>query len=178
MTYNVFSGTLNPTHSLLTVKCVYLSKTLTITSVAHLQDTKTTLSKHRNSTYSFKKANRHNLVLTSPPPCVFPLLRALFSRAPHVLAPALSASLALDVVSVSPCRSGASCGQNQPVNASFIFMVALCNRADHYIFALWFLSSFFFSSAVRYWMFTILLHMAWPYCEFRMQVRNVLHADC
>jgi len=24
------------------------------------------------------------------------------------------------------------------------FMVALCNRADHYIFALWFLSFFFF----------------------------------
>jgi len=24
-----------------------------------------------------------------------------------------------------------------------IIMVALCNRADHYIFALWFLSSFF-----------------------------------
>jgi len=30
-----------------------------------------------------------------------------------------------------------------------VFMVALCNRADHYIFALWFLSfylSFFYSS--------------------------------
>jgi len=27
-----------------------------------------------------------------------------------------------------------------------LFMVALCSRADHYIFALWFLSSFFFSS--------------------------------
>ena len=27
-----------------------------------------------------------------------------------------------------------------------IFMVALCNRADHYIFALWFLLSIFFSS--------------------------------
>jgi len=25
-------------------------------------------------------------------------------------------------------------------------MVALCNKADHYIFALWFLSSFFLSS--------------------------------
>jgi len=25
-----------------------------------------------------------------------------------------------------------------------LFMVALCNRADHYIFALWFLSIFFF----------------------------------
>jgi len=26
-------------------------------------------------------------------------------------------------------------------------MVALCNRADHYIFALWFLLSFFFFSS-------------------------------
>jgi len=28
-----------------------------------------------------------------------------------------------------------------------VFMVALCNRADHYIFALWFLSFFFFFSS-------------------------------
>jgi len=48
-------------------------------------------------------------------------------------------------------------------------MVALCNRADHYIFALWFLSiyllSFFYSSpnlSGRTWMSTILLHMVWP----------------
>jgi len=47
-------------------------------------------------------------------------------------------------------------------------MVALCNRADHYIFAPWFLSSFFFlffprliSVAVD-WMSTILCHMVWP----------------
>ena len=68
-----------------------------------------------------------------------------------------------------------------------VIMVALCNRADHYIFALWFLSIFFPSSffrlffprlisAVRDWMSTILLHMAWPLCEFRMQVWNLLHA--
>ena len=47
-----------------------------------------------------------------------------------------------------------------------LFMVALCNRADHYIFALWFLSSSFsfprLISAVGDWMSTILLHMAWP----------------
>jgi len=52
-----------------------------------------------------------------------------------------------------------------------IIMVALCNRADHYIFMLWFvlllllLSSFFFPrliSAVGDWMFTILWHMVWP----------------
>jgi len=46
-------------------------------------------------------------------------------------------------------------------------MVALCNRANHYIFALWFLSIFFLFfphliSAAVDWMSTILLHMAWP----------------
>ena len=64
---------------------------------------------------------------------------------------------------------------------SFV-MVALCNRADHYIFALWFLSSFFFFSfprlisAVAEWMSSILPHMVWPQCEFRMHVGNVLQA--
>ena len=48
-----------------------------------------------------------------------------------------------------------------------VFMVALCNRADHYIFILWFLSSssFFFPrliSAAVDWMSTILPHMVWP----------------
>ena len=52
-----------------------------------------------------------------------------------------------------------------------VVMVALCNRADHYIFALWFLSSFFLLSssffprlisAVGDWMSTILPHMVWP----------------
>jgi len=53
------------------------------------------------------------------------------------------------------------------------FMATLCNRAGHYIFALWFLllsiffylsSSFFprLISAFADWMFTILLHMVWP----------------
>ena len=50
-----------------------------------------------------------------------------------------------------------------------LIMVALCNRADHYIFIL-FLSSFFFLllffprliSAVGDWMFTILWHTVWP----------------
>jgi len=45
-------------------------------------------------------------------------------------------------------------------------MVALCNRADHYIFILWLLLySFFFPcriSAVGDWMSTILSHMVWP----------------
>ena len=50
-----------------------------------------------------------------------------------------------------------------------LVMVALCNRADHYIFAVWFLSSIFYLSffprlisAAAGWMSTILLHMAWP----------------
>ena len=51
-----------------------------------------------------------------------------------------------------------------------LFMVALCNRADHYIFILFLSSSSsssssFFSrliSAVGDWMFTILRHMVWP----------------
>ena len=47
-------------------------------------------------------------------------------------------------------------------------MAALCNRAGHYIFALWFLllSSSFFThllSSVAGWMSTILVHMVWPY---------------
>ena len=44
-------------------------------------------------------------------------------------------------------------------------MVALWNRADHYIFALWFLSSSLFPrliSAVADWMSAILPHMVWP----------------
>jgi len=49
--------------------------------------------------------------------------------------------------------------------AVLFFMVALCNRADHYIFIL-FLSFFLFFprliSAVGDWMFTILRHMVWP----------------
>jgi len=42
-------------------------------------------------------------------------------------------------------------------------MVALWNRADHYIFMLWFLSSFFpcLISAATHWMSTILPHMVW-----------------
>jgi len=51
---------------------------------------------------------------------------------------------------------------------SALVMVALCNWAGHYIFALWFLSFFlllFFPcliSAVGDWMSTILPHMVWP----------------
>ena len=64
-----------------------------------------------------------------------------------------------------------------------LIMAALCNRAGHYIFVLWILSSSFFLlsffprliSAVADCMFTILLNMVWQ-CEFRMQVWNALHA--
>jgi len=59
-------------------------------------------------------------------------------------------------------------------------MVALWNRADYYIFILWFFSSVFFFhrliSAVAHWMSTILPHKMWPYSEFTMQVWNMLHA--
>jgi len=47
-------------------------------------------------------------------------------------------------------------------------MAALCNRAGHYIFAMWFLSSSFiylFSrliSAAADWMSTTLPHVVWP----------------
>ena len=50
----------------------------------------------------------------------------------------------------------------------FLVMVALCNRADHYIFMLWFvllLLLLFFPrliSAAADWMSAILLHMVWP----------------
>jgi len=54
--------------------------------------------------------------------------------------------------------------------AHILVMAALCNRAGHYIFALWFLSIFYLLlsffprliSAATAWMSTILLHMAWP----------------
>jgi len=41
-----------------------------------------------------------------------------------------------------------------------------------------FFSSFFphLISAAADWMSSILLHMVWPQCEFRMQIWNVLHA--
>ena len=46
-----------------------------------------------------------------------------------------------------------------------LVMAALCNRAGHYIFALWFLSICIFPrliSAATDWMSTILRHMVWP----------------
>ena len=50
--------------------------------------------------------------------------------------------------------------------AHVLVMTALCNRAGHYIFALWFLllSNFFprLISAVADWMSAILPHMVWP----------------
>ena len=65
----------------------------------------------------------------------------------------------------------------------YLFVVALWNRANHYIFCpvvsiFLFLSSFFprLISVAADWMSTILRHMMWPYCEFRIQVWNVLQA--
>jgi len=51
---------------------------------------------------------------------------------------------------------------------TLLIMVALCNKADHYIFALWFLSFFLSSffprliSAAIDWMSIILPHIVWP----------------
>ena len=63
-------------------------------------------------------------------------------------------------------------GHTDTGRAASLVMVALCNRADHYIFILFLLSSssssFFFLffprliSAVGDWMFTILWHIVWP----------------
>jgi len=58
-----------------------------------------------------------------------------------------------------------------PLPQVILLLAALYNRTDHYIFALWFLSSFFLSfsffflrliSAVADWMSVILPHMVWP----------------
>ena len=57
-----------------------------------------------------------------------------------------------------------------------LLMGALCNRAGHYIFALWFLSFFLSSffprliSAAADWMSATLRQVVWPKCEFRLQV--------
>ena len=59
-----------------------------------------------------------------------------------------------------------------------LIMAALRSRCGHCIFALWFLLLLFFPrliSAVADWMSTMLADMVWPYCEFKMQVWNVLH---
>jgi len=57
--------------------------------------------------------------------------------------------------------------QQQATGTYCFFMVAICNRADHYVFALLFLSSIFFFiphliSAAADWMSSILAHMVWP----------------
>ena len=88
-----------------------------------------------------------------------------------------------DVILVQIQNAGLKCAGSGSLEIQdckgLIIMVALCNRADHNIFILQFLSSFYLLllfifprliSAVGDWMSTILLHMAWPQCEFRMQV--------
>ena len=54
-------------------------------------------------------------------------------------------------------------------------MAALRSRCGHYFCPV--VSSFFphLISAVGDWMSTILPRIVWPYCEFRMQVCNVMH---
>jgi len=53
-----------------------------------------------------------------------------------------------------------------------------CIFLFYYIFILSFVLCSFFPrliSAAVDWMSTILLHMVWPWCEFKMQVRNLRH---
>ena len=76
----------------------------------------------------------------------------------------------ISVTAVSEAHSHDYCKilhYSQPTHVvlfTALIMVALCNRADHYIFILFLLSSFFprLISAVGDWMLTILLHMVWP----------------
>ena len=67
------------------------------------------------------------------------------------------------------CKNISQGSLAMPLRSGGIFTAALCNRAGHYIFALWFLSSssFFYLfprliSAAADCMSTILLHMVWP----------------
>jgi len=80
-------------------------------------------------------------------------------------------------------------GYSQPIgwySTGIFMMAALWNRVGHYIFALWFLLSFFFLLLVffsspklsgrRLDVYHTSTHMVWRECEFGMQVWNVLHA--
>jgi len=110
---------------------------------------------------------------------------SLFSSCPAILSLPLQITSLTGANLVGPrcCRIGLLCFQEagrcmrQP---NLSVMATLWNRAGHYIFAMWFLLSFLFFprliSAVADWMSTILPHMVWPKCKFRMQVWNVLHA--
>jgi len=72
-------------------------------------------------------------------------------------------------VMVSWCRTGLLVDRfkNHYFISFHFIMVALWNRADHYIFILWFLSIFYLSffprliSAAARWMSTILRRMMW-----------------
>ena len=60
----------------------------------------------------------------------------------------------------------------------YTIVISLRNKAGLYILQLWFLLLLFFHrlfSVVTDWMFTILPHMMWPQCKFRMWILNVLH---
>ena len=67
----------------------------------------------------------------------------LTSTDPAFIRTRASGYLTLSLYLLSPGLSIAS----KYGNSVNIVMVALCNRADHYIFALWFLSFFFFFSS-------------------------------
>jgi len=84
-------------------------------------------------------------------------------------------------IRIGRLRFQAACRKRR-LNLALFFMAALCSRCGHYVFLscgfFFFLLSFFprLISAVADWMSTVLSHMMWSSCEFRMQVWNVLHA--
>jgi len=80
----------------------------------------------------------------------------------HLLASSRKKVFVDSILKYTKCKILPKSISSRPIRL-FVFMVALCNRADHYIFIL-FLSSFFarLISAVGNWMFTILWHMMWP----------------
>ena len=71
-------------------------------------------------------------------------------------------AIAWEIV-IPVCNTDGQLLHNCRVILLLLFMVALWNRADHYVFIL-FILSFFprLISAVRDWMSTILPHMVWP----------------
>jgi len=68
---------------------------------------------------------------------------------------------------------------NLHVQFAAVFLWPSCVAdVDITFLSCFYLSSFFprLTSAVADWMSAILRHMVWPWCEFRMQVWNVLRA--
>ena len=85
--------------------------------------------------------------------CMYCTVHIILHRTDLIIFP-----ISLQTITIAPLISTRGKGE--------LLMVALWNRADHYIFALWFLLSFLFVprliSVVGDWMSAILPHMVWP----------------